>query len=86
MDRFNVIMAATKGEPDDNVKVGAYMAMSDPQIFRQFGFILRTMVPQIDRLCITTVARRQGDRTDGTDVSGPRSRSMGTTKTRKSKR
>ncbi|MEX0677240.1 MAG: redoxin domain-containing protein [Pirellulales bacterium] len=55
LDRFNVILAATKGEPDDNVKVGAYMALSNPDIFRQFGFILRTMVPQIDRVCITTV-------------------------------
>jgi peroxiredoxin len=55
LDEFNVIMAATKGEPDDNVKFGAYMALSDPQIFSQFGFILRTMVPQVDRVCITTV-------------------------------
>ncbi|MGD9723808.1 MAG: redoxin domain-containing protein [Pirellulales bacterium] len=55
LERFGVIMAATKGEPDDNVKIGAYMALSDPNIFRQFGFILRTMVPQVDRLCITTV-------------------------------
>ncbi len=55
VEQFNVILAATKGEPDDNVKVGAYMALSDPQIFRQFGFILRTMVPQVDRLCITGV-------------------------------
>ncbi|HEX3725763.1 MAG TPA: redoxin domain-containing protein [Pirellulales bacterium] len=55
VDRFNVILAATKGEPDDNVKIGAYMAMSDPQVFRQFGFILRTMVPQVDRVDITTV-------------------------------
>jgi hypothetical protein len=55
IDKFNVILAATKGEPDDNVKIGAYMALSDPNIFRQFGFILRTMVPQVDRLCITTV-------------------------------
>jgi peroxiredoxin len=55
LEQFNVIMAATKGEPDDNVKVGAYMALSDPQIFRHFGFILRTMVPQIDRLDITGV-------------------------------
>jgi hypothetical protein len=55
LDKFNVIMAATKGEPDDNIKVGAYMALSDPDIFRQFGFILRTMVPQVDRLCITAV-------------------------------
>jgi thiol-disulfide isomerase/thioredoxin len=55
LERFHVIMAATKGEPDDNVKVGAYMALADPDIFRQFGFILRTMVPQVDRVCITTV-------------------------------
>ncbi len=55
IEQFGVIMAATKGEPDDNVKVGAYMALADPQIFRQFGFILRTMAPQIDRVDITTV-------------------------------
>jgi hypothetical protein len=55
VEQFGVIMAATKGEPDDNVKVGAYMALADPNIFRQFGFILRTMVPQVDRLCITAV-------------------------------
>jgi hypothetical protein len=55
VEQFNVILAATKGEPDDNVKFGAYMALSDPGIFRQFGHILRTMVPQIDRVCVTTV-------------------------------
>jgi len=68
LDRFNLILAATKGEPDDNVKVGAYMALSDPGIFRQYGFILRTMVPQVDRLCITTVK-------DGkvVELMGPRS-------------
>ncbi len=55
MDKFNVIMAATEGQPDDNIQVGAYMALSSPDIFRQFGFILRTMVPQVDRVCITTV-------------------------------
>jgi hypothetical protein len=55
LEKFGVIMAATKGEPDDNIKVGAYMALADPNIFRQYGFILRTMVPQVDRLCITTV-------------------------------
>src|SRR5262249_24813004 len=55
LEEFNIILAATKGEPDDNVKVGAYMALSDPQIFRQFGMILRTMVPQVDRVDITTV-------------------------------
>jgi peroxiredoxin len=55
LERFGVILAATKGEPDDNIKVGAYMALSDPDIFRQYGMILRTMVPQVDRLCITGV-------------------------------
>ena len=55
MDEFNVILAATKGELDDNVKIGAYMALSQPEIFAQYGFVLRTMVPQIDRLCITSV-------------------------------
>ncbi len=55
VEHFNVILAATKGEPDDNIKFGAYMAMMDPGIFRQFGHILRTMVPQVDRVCVTTV-------------------------------
>ncbi|MBI3839287.1 MAG: redoxin domain-containing protein [Planctomycetia bacterium] len=55
MDEFAVILAATKGEPDDNIKVGAYMAMSEPRMFGMFGQVLRTMVPQIDRLCITAV-------------------------------
>ena len=55
LEEFNVIMAATRGEPDDNVKAGAYMALAEPQIFSQYGFILRTMVPQIDRVCITAV-------------------------------
>jgi len=69
VDQFNIILAATKGEPDDNIKVGAYMALSDPGIFVQFGHILRTMVPQVDRLCITSVK-------DGmlVEVLGPSSR------------
>ncbi len=68
VEQFNVILAATKGEPDDNIKVGAYMALVDPGIFRQFGFILRSMVPQVDRVCITTVK-------DGkvVEMLGPRS-------------
>jgi hypothetical protein len=68
MEEFAVILAATKGEPDDNVKVGAYMAMSDPQMFGMFGMVLRTMVPQIDRVCITGVQ-------DGkvTELMGPMS-------------
>ncbi|REK08969.1 MAG: hypothetical protein DWQ37_19080 [Planctomycetota bacterium] len=55
LEQFAVIMNATKGEPDDNVKVGAYMALKDPEIFGQFGYILRTMVPMVDRVCVTTV-------------------------------
>ncbi len=55
LERFGVILAATHGEPDDNVKIGAYLALTDPGIFRQYGMVLRTMVPQVDRLCITTV-------------------------------
>ncbi len=72
LDEFNVILAATKGEPDDNVKIGAYMALSDPGIFSQYGFILRTMVPQIDRLCITGIQ-------DGkvVEVMGPMSARQG---------
>ena len=69
MDEFNVILAATKGDMDDNIKVGAYIALSDPQMFAQYGFVLRTMVPQIDRVCITTVK-------DGkiSELMGPSSR------------
>jgi hypothetical protein len=55
MEEFNVIMAATKGEPDDNVRSGAQLAMLDPQIFIKYGAVLRTMVPQLDRLCVTSV-------------------------------
>ena len=69
VEQFGVILAATKGEPDDNVKVGAYMAMSDPQIFRQFDDILRTMIPQVDRVCVTAIK-------DGkvSELMGPMSR------------
>lgn len=31
------------------------MALADPGIFRQFAFILRTMVPQVDRVCVAAV-------------------------------
>lgn len=55
VERFRVILAATGGEPDDNVKFGAYMALSDPDIFDDFADILRTMVPQVDRVCVTAV-------------------------------
>jgi peroxiredoxin len=52
----DIILMATQGEPDDNVKAAAFMALVDPGIFRQFGVVLRSMVPQVDRVCISTVA------------------------------
>jgi hypothetical protein len=55
LERFNVIMAATKGEPDENVKAVAYMALVDPQFFGMLDDVLQLMVPQVDRVCITTV-------------------------------
>ena len=66
VDKFNIIMAATGGEPDDNVKVAAFLALADPDIFDDFSSILRTMVPQVDRVCVTAV-------TDGkvVEVIGP---------------
>ncbi len=55
LERFNVIMAATKGEPDENVKAIAYMALVDPEFFHHLDDVLQIMVPQVDRVCITTV-------------------------------
>ena len=55
LEEFAVIMGATKGQPDDNVKFGAYMALAEPDVFSQFGMILRTMVPQVDRICVSTI-------------------------------
>jgi peroxiredoxin len=72
VEQFGVILAATKGEPDDNVKVGAYMALVDPNIFRQFGFILRTMVPQVDRVCVTGLKDGQLIEVMGPQSNGPR--------------
>ncbi len=55
LDDFKTILAATGGQPDDNVKVGAYMALVEPGIFSQFSIGLRTLVPQIDRVCVTAL-------------------------------
>jgi len=75
LDEFRLILAATRGEPDDNVKVGAYLALTDPGIFRQYGSILRTMVPQVDRVCITTekdgkIVELIGPRSGGSEGHG----------------
>jgi thiol-disulfide isomerase/thioredoxin len=53
--QFEVIMQATKGEPDDNVKVAAYLAANDQEWMTRFGMILATMVPQVDRVCLTSI-------------------------------
>jgi len=55
VERFGVILAATKGEPDDNLKFGAYLALTDPNIFRQFDDILRMSVPQVDAVTVHAV-------------------------------
>jgi peroxiredoxin len=55
VEQFEVILAATGGQPDDNVKVGAYLALTDLGIFRQYDNVLRTMIPQVDRICVSTV-------------------------------
>jgi hypothetical protein len=55
LEKFNVIMAATKGEPDDNVKTIAYLALVNPEFFSNLDDVLRLMIPQLDRVCITTV-------------------------------
>ena len=56
VEQFMVILKATGGEPDDNVKAATYLALSDAEWFGRFGFILPTLVPQVDRVCITMVA------------------------------
>jgi len=55
VERFGVILAASKGEPDDNLKFGAYLALTDPNIFRQFDDILRMSVPQVDAVTVHAV-------------------------------
>ena len=55
VEQFGVIMRATKGEPDENVKVAAYLALNDQEWMTRFGMILPIMVPQVDRVCVTSV-------------------------------
>ncbi len=55
LEEFNVIMKATGGQPDENIKVGSSFALMAPEIFSQFSMILQSLVPQVDRVCITTV-------------------------------
>jgi peroxiredoxin len=55
LEQFDVIMRATKGQPDDNVQVAAYLALNDQEWMTRFGQILPLMVPQVDRVCVTAV-------------------------------
>lgn len=70
LEKFHVILAATGGQPDENIRVGAYMALKDYGIFRQFVYLLRTMVPQVDRVCVTAIEDGQV-----VELIGPTSRS-----------
>ena len=55
VDQFDVIMRATKGEPDDNVKVAAHLALNDAEWMSRFGEIITLMAPQVDRVCVSMV-------------------------------
>jgi thiol-disulfide isomerase/thioredoxin len=56
VEQFLIVMKATGGDPDDNLKVGAHLSLSDAEWFGRFGFILPVTVPQVDRVCVTAVA------------------------------
>ncbi len=65
LEQFDVIMRATKGEPDENVKVAAYLALKDQEWMTRFGMILTLMVPQVDRVCVTSVENGQVKQING---------------------
>ena len=56
VEQFLIVLKATGGDPDDNLKAATYLALSDAEWFGRFGFILPGTVPQVDRVCVTTVA------------------------------
>jgi len=55
VEEFMLVMQATKGDPDDNLKAATALALSEPQWFGRFNFILPVTLPQVDRACVTTV-------------------------------
>jgi mono/diheme cytochrome c family protein len=65
LEQFDVIMRASKGEPDENVKVAAYLALKDQEWMTRFAFILTLMVPQVDRVCVTSIENGQVKQTSG---------------------
>ncbi len=56
VEEFLLVLKATQGEPDDNLKAATALALSAPEWFGRFNFILPVTVPQVDRVCLTTVA------------------------------
>lgn len=55
LEDFAVIMQATKGEPDDNLKVVTHLSLSNAEWMGNFREILQMMVPQVDRVCVTAL-------------------------------
>jgi peroxiredoxin len=55
VEQFLIVMKATGGDPDDNLKAATHMALTDAQWFGRFGFILPVTVPQVDRVCMTAI-------------------------------
>jgi|GEM_PF-89565 len=55
VERFLTILKATGGEPDDNLKMGIHLALTDNHWFARFGSVLPMSVPQVDRVCLTQV-------------------------------
>jgi len=75
LEQFDVIMRATKGQPDDNVQVAAYLALNDQEWMTRFGMILTIMVPQVDRVCVTAVEKGKVKQVNG--PYPPQSRKQG---------
>jgi hypothetical protein len=55
LEEFLLVLQATKGEPDDNLKAATGLALTAPEWFSRFNFILPVTAPQVDRACLTTV-------------------------------
>ncbi|HEY2840639.1 MAG TPA: redoxin domain-containing protein [Pirellulales bacterium] len=57
VQRFLTILKATRGEPDDNLKMGIHLALSSNDWFKRFGQVLPMSAPQVDRVCLTVVEK-----------------------------
>lgn len=72
---FATIMQATKGQPDDNLKVLTHLSLNDMGMISQFRYALQMMVPQVDRVCVTSV--EEGNAKQFLGPYPPRSREEG---------